>query len=232
MAYYFAVETEENNYVAINIKRCRLSFTTNYRYENPFECTLKEINNITTSFKNEEELKKSLANVYVLPEEYFDKPLALIYAEGIERRLVNGNVLYEESRNLLDSSLQVINFIKNKYDEKDCLFFRQLAETYPNDSIIKSRISVIASLIERQQVTEDTKLKEICSIGDELVEETTKLLIYENDMNNKGTISYTNKINYENLHNLVSFITDYEKSLNKDKKTQHKKVLTQENASK
>ena len=72
----------------------------------------------------------------------------------------------------------------------------------------------------------------MCLIGNELVEETTKLLIYENHMDDKGTISYTNKINYENLHNLVSFITDYEKSLNKDKTSKQKRVLAQENASK
>ena len=122
MAYYFAVETEKNNYVAINIKRCRFSFDSNYRYEEPFAYSLKEIDNITTRFQNEEQLKASLASVYELSEENRNKPLALIYAEGIERRLVNGNVLYEESRNLLDSSLQVINFIKNKYDEKIVYF--------------------------------------------------------------------------------------------------------------
>ena len=52
MAYYFAVETQKNNYNAINIKRSRTYSHESYTYDNPFEYTLKEIDQITTTFKN------------------------------------------------------------------------------------------------------------------------------------------------------------------------------------
>ena len=90
MAYYFAVETEENSFNAINVKRCRHYFNTTNNYTEPLACTLKEINDVTTTFANEEELKKMLLSVYSLKEEDYNKPLAIFYLNGIERRLVKG----------------------------------------------------------------------------------------------------------------------------------------------
>ena len=58
MAYYFAVETEENSFRAINVKRCRSYRNVLNYYDIPLACTLKEINSITTTFKNEAELRE------------------------------------------------------------------------------------------------------------------------------------------------------------------------------
>ena len=225
MAYYFAVETEENSFNAINVKRCRYYFNTTNNYTEPLACTLKEINDVTTTFANEEELKKMLLSVYSLKEEDYHKPLAIFYLDGMERRLVKGNILYEDSRNFLEEPNKVIEYIREICKNNDYTFFRKLSEMYPNDSICKSLICKIASILEGKTINENENI----SI-ESLVTEVTKILINNTEINQNGMITYKNTVNYEKLHVLVSFITDYELSLKNNLNNQKRKI--KENTSK
>lgn len=211
MAYYFAVETEKNSFNAINVKRCRHYFKTTKNYDEPLACTLKEIDNVTTTFKNEEELKKMLLKVYSIKEEDMDKPLAIFYLDGIERRLVNSNILYEDSRNMLETPTEVINYFQDLVKDNNADFFQQLATKYSDDSICKSLLYKLASLIEKNSVSNDDEQ----SI-ESLVIEVTKILINDTIINQEGLISATNKLNYEKLHVLVSFISNYQLSIKQD----------------
>ena len=223
MAYYFAVETEENSFNAINVKRCRHYFKTTNNYNEPLACTLKEINDVTTTFANEEELKKMLLSVYSLKEEDYNKPLAIFYLNGIERRLVKGNILYEDSRYLLEEPNKVIEYIQEECKNNDFTFFRELSKIYPNDSICKSLICKIASLLEGKTNNENIS-------NESLAIEATKILMNNTEINSNGMISYKNTINYEKLHTLVSFISEYKLSLQNDLNNQKRRV--KENTSK
>lgn len=233
MAYYFAVETKENNYNAINIKRSRTYSHQAYTYDNPFACTLKEIDEITSTFKNEEELRLALINCYSLNSQNFDKSFRIFYKEGIESRIVSKSIIYEDSREYIEEPTEIIKYIENKSQQNDYNFFRQLADTLSDESITKSLISKIASLIEKSTITgeRDEDLDKLNILGTNIVTETTKLLIYQNYINEQGNITYKNKINYEKLHNLVVFISNYKLTLNKDKKSNLKRVKTKENTS-
>lgn len=233
MAYYFAVETEKNNYNAVNIKRSRIYSNQVYVYDNPFACTLKEIDEITSTFKNEEELRLALINCYSLNLQNFDKSFRIFYKEGMESRIVSKSIIYEDSRELLEEPTEVIKYIENKAKENDYNFFRQLANTLSDESITKSLVSKIATLIEKSIISGEPteELNKINILGTNLVIETSKFLIYENYINEQGNLSYKNRINYEKLHNIVAFISNYQLSLNKDKTSNLKKVKTKENTS-
>ena len=233
MAYYFAVETKENNYDAVNIKRSRTYSHQAYMYDNPFACTLKEIDEITTTFKNEEELRLALINSYSLNSQNFDKSFRIFYKEGMESRIVSKSILYEDSREYIEEPIEVIKYIQNKSQENDYTFFRQLADTLSDESITKSLVSKIATLIENGVVSgnRDEELDKINIFGTNIVIETAKLLIYQNYINEQGNISYKNRINYEKLHNIIAFISDYDLSLNKDKTSNKKRVKIKENTS-
>lgn len=220
MAYYFAVETEENSFNAINVKRCRSYFNTLNNYDEPLACTLKEIDKVTTTFANEEELRNMLLNVYSLTINDYNKPLAIFYLNGIERRLVNGGILYEDSREMLEEPKLVIEYIKDLCLNKDSAFFREIAEIYPNDSICKSLICKIASILEGN-IKGDIPIES-------LVVETSKILMNNTKINESGMIIYKNTINYEKLHTLVAFISQYKLSL----MNKNKMIRVKENTSK
>ena len=118
MAYYFAVETQKDNYNAVNIKRTRTYSNNAYAYENPFECTLREIDQITTTFKNEEELRLALINCFSLSSVNFDKTFAIFYKEGMESRLITSPIIYEDSRDFIENPNEVIKYIENKSSSK------------------------------------------------------------------------------------------------------------------
>ena len=227
MAYYFAVETQKNNYNALNIKRTRTYSHKAYRYENPFECTLKEIDQITTTFKNEEELRLALINCFSLNSINFDKSFTIFYKEGMESRLLSSPILYEDSRDFIEEPNEVIGYIENKFYEKDNEFFRQLAATLPDESITKSLVSKIASLIEND--TTNNSKEDLVRLN--FVTETAKLLIYQNYINEQGSITYINKINYEKFHNLLGFISSYKLTLNKENTSNLKRIKTIKNTS-
>lgn len=211
MAYYVATKVNEKSYEAVNIKRCRQVFTTNYRYEEPCACTLKEINNITTTYTSEEEFKTALRREFILNKEQANRELVIFYADEVEKRIVKGTLLYEGSRELIESVPEVINYLLNKFKEKDYNFFRKLADTLNSDSISKSIIYQLSSTIEESLVNDKKE------ITDNEVITAIKLLIYENNINEKGIVSPTKKLDYESFHNIVSFIAEYEETIKKEK---------------
>ena len=48
-----------------------------------------------------------------------------------------------------------------------------------------------------------------------MLDEIARLLIYRSSINKNGSIICGDRINVENLHNVLSFISDYEKELTK-----------------
>lgn len=207
MAYYFAVETEENSYIAKNIRNSKY-FGSMTRIHEPYACTLGEIDNFTSEFENEDKLKEQLLKENIINELDLDKRIAIIYTQGIKRRIVDGNILYSDSKSMINNSNIVINHIKEMATSKDYKFFRELSKKLPEGTINKSLVSKLASLIELS-LTSDKNIE----LDNNMIDEVSKVLIYYTKIKEDGSITCTNEINQENLHNILSFISEYQKSL-------------------
>lgn len=228
MAYYFAVEIKEDNYDAISIKRSRNYSHKAYTYDNPFACTLKEIDKITTTFKNEEELRLALINCYSLNLQNFDKSFAIFYKDGVVSRIVLGSILYENSRELLEEPSKIREYIKEVYKENNIDFFKKMLNQY-NDSLITYQIKKIISVIEYNITAKGFYIKKVMSEED--LDYFVKLLMHNYITDKDGFIRFSKTSNYEKIHNLVAFISDCELTLNKDKTSNLKKVKIKENTS-
>ena len=208
MAYYFAVETEEKSYVAKKIRNSRY-FGSEYSSTNgSYECTLEEIDRFTAEFKSEEILKRHLWSEEIITDADFNKEIAIIFAEGIKIRKVDGNILYSDAKNMLENPNEVVIHIKNKAKEKDSTFFRELSKKLPDGTINKSLVCKVASLIELSLTNENEQ-----DLDNDMIEEIAKILIYRTLTKEDGSIVCTDTINTENLHNILSFIREYENTL-------------------
>jgi len=215
MAYYFAVETEENSYVAKKIRNSRLFGSECNSINGSYECTLEEIDRFTTEFKNEETLKRHLLSEEIISYKDYNKEIAIIFSKGIKNRKVDGNILYSDAKNMLQNPNEVVIYIKNKANEKDSTFFRELSEKLPDGTINKSLVCKVAFLIELSLIDENNK-----DLDDNMIEEVAKILIYRTSTKDDGSIECSDAINTENLHNILSFIREYENTLVKrDNKT-------------
>lgn len=156
MAYYFAVETEKNSYVAKNIRNSKY-FGSQYYKNVPYECTLGEIDDFTSEFESEDKLKEQLYKEEIIKESDLDKNIAIIFSQEITRRKVGGNILYKDSKVMLDNPSEVIKYIGKVAKEKDSTFFRELSEKLPDGTINKSLVCKVASLIELSITDESNK---------------------------------------------------------------------------
>ena len=215
MAYYFAVETEEKSYVAKKIRNSRLFGSEHNSINGSYECTLEEIDRFTTEFKSEETLKRHLLSEEIISYTDYNKEIAIIYTKGIKARKVDGNILYSADKRMLQNPNEAVTYIKNKANEKDSTFFRELSKKLPDGTINKSLVCKVAFLIESSLTDEKNK-----DLDDNIIEEVANILIYRTSTKDDGSIECSDKINTENLHNVLSFIREYENSLIKrDNKT-------------
>ena len=221
MAYYFAVETEENTYVGKNIKDSGY-FGTKFTYKNHCECSLQEIDEYTTKFNNERILKSCLLSEGIITLFDMDKPLSIVYSEGIEWRVVSKDILYKDSQKFIKNPNLIIDYITNKYEENDNEFFRQLEETLPVNSIARCMVAKKATEIEKRllgEITDESKT----------IYNTAKILVYNFCLCDEGELVIKDETNKESIHHIVSFISNYELKLNKDK--QNIKIKVKENTS-
>ena len=109
---------------------------------------------------------------------------------------------------MLDNPSEVIKHINKIATEKDYTFFRELSKKLPDGTINKSLVSKLASLIELSLVNESNK-----ELDNNMIDEVARILIYRTSVKDDGSIACSTTINTENLHNILSFISEYEKSL-------------------
>ena len=74
---------------------------------------------------------------------------------------------------------------------------------------LENSFSFINAFLIESSLT-DEKNKEL---DDNMIEEVAKILIYRTSTKDDGSIECSDKINTENLHNILSFIREYENSL-------------------
>ena len=160
MAYYIAVETQEKNYSALNIKKSGYFGLTNKPDQMVYECTLEEIDGYTTKFQNKDRLMWCLVSERILPAQQHNYSLAIVHTNGPEVRIVDENILYADSKKYLQNPNLVIEYIKNKIEENDVMFLRKLSSTLPETSVITYMIAVLATTMENNYIYGTKSFKE------------------------------------------------------------------------
>lgn len=196
MAYYLAVERTPDSFEAINIKKTtkgKKMFAPNESYE----CSLEEIDRFTTEYETLMSLKYSLHSERKIP--WANSSLALVCVQGIELKITQ-DILLRNSKKYLENPNLVIEYLINKFCSYDSDFTNQLSNNFPETT-------------ETRNVLEELKL------------EITKCIINKSklDINNitdiANSLIYNAEltIDYQKLHNIVAFISEYENSLNQEK---------------
>lgn len=219
MAYYLAVETENEIFEALKIKKPKY-FNANESDSSTYECTLEEIEEYTTKYPNFHELTHQLASYGILKYRDLNKQLAIFYVKGIEVRKLEGGILYKESKPLYENPQLIIDYIKNKVQENDIMFFRKLQSTLPEKSLITYMVAKLATTMERNEINNINHAKKQTPIDGNLVLTLAQSLIYDCYIDGSGELIITDTLDKEELHKMISFITDYEKEL-KIKQTNH-----------
>lgn len=218
MAYYFAVETEENSYLAKNIRSSK-SFGRENSTQKAYACTLSEIDFFTSSFKDELELKTTLLKEGIITEGDINKNLAIFLSSEKEQRLVSNVILYENNRSMLYNPKEVVEYINKMAKSLNFEFFTKLEAIQEDNSKSKALIKTILSIIENKQNHQENEIG-----NTQIIDAISNLLIYEIKRNKKGIDMCSQDVNYEKLHNLIAFINDYELSLNKSNQNILKKI--------
>ena len=231
MAYYLAVDRSEEDYEAVKIKKSGYFGLANSNIERVYECTLEEIDGYTSKFPDYGKLMHCLASEGLLSKEHANKPLGIIYTDGIEVRKVVGEILYSDMVDYLKFPELLVEYIKLKGASFDVLFFRALASSLPDDSMIKSLIAMLATSMEDVLVNSDKPL--LARIIDnprtvfneeELLNNIANALVYETCIDKRGELTVLNNIDCEKFHATLSFVSQYERnlSLNKGSHTRKK----------
>lgn len=231
MAYYFAVETTQSDFEALNIKKCE-TFKKLYKTESTYECTLEEIDRFTTEYLDEKQLANDLNADKILPNFRYNNPLSIIYVNGVETRKVQGNLLFRDSKKIIENPKLAIEYIRNKATEGDSRFFRNLSLVLPENNITTYMISVLATAIENKKVKQNEhmidKLKMLLNkkSNDSLIENIARSLVEFCYLDGEGKLIFSDTIDYEKFHYTVSFISEYEKEYGKSKQENPIKTKT------
>lgn len=223
MAYYFAVETTQSAFEALNIKKSE-TFKRLYNTESTYECTLEEIDRITTEYLDERQLANDLNGEKILPNFRYNNPLSVIYVNGGEIRKVQGNLLFKDSKKLIENPNLTIEYIINKAKEEDSNFFRKLSLILPENNITTYMISVLATAIENKKINHNghliDKLKMLFNkrSNDDLIKNVAKSLVEFCYLDGEGKLIFSDTIDYEKFRYTVSFISEYEKEYEITKK--------------
>ena len=133
MAYYFAVETTKDNYVAINARKT--GFGTPGNEKKPYQFTLEELDKYTTKFIDREHLINFLLNQRIIESINADKKFCIIYSDektGACKQLP-GEFIYKPYTDYLSNPLLAIEYILNRANNGDYNFFYELSEFIPDE---------------------------------------------------------------------------------------------------
>lgn len=221
MAYYLAVETNPYEYTALKLKASK-PFGPLGEQEDPYACGLEEIEGYTTLFENHTTLTKRLASNGILQYRDLSKPLAIFYVNGIEVRKLKGDILYKESVDYLLFPTLIYDYILEQGNNRNIHFFRQLSQTLENTSIIRYMVTQLANIMTKEKQYDKSSLFDKLKsskpiVDDNLIENIADALIYPFTLDDNGTLVYKNEFSREKVHEIIAFITEYDKKYSKEK---------------
>lgn len=229
MAYYFMVEKKKGEYLPLDI-RCSRYFQLSPKYKKACAYTLQEIDLFTMMFNDEEELRKVLLLEEIIPVNLSTKSLSI-------RTLIKGtynkvpyDFLYQKDIEYIMNPIKVIETIMKRYYQNDFVFIKKFADYFSNHYECKSTAPEIRQLAEIsiREGKRNYHLDEIDKNGDKQVARLVKLLILKHYERPDGFIDYKNEPNYRNLHDVITFINNYDKKLviNKETTKEQSDIIT------
>lgn len=212
MAYYLAVERTPGSHEAINIKKTEKGRKL-FPNDTAYECTLEEIDRLTTEYISLFSLNHMLRSEKKTP--WTNCSLSIVHVNGMELKITK-NILLSDSKKYLDNPSLVLEYLIDKFTSLDTDFSNQLAKFLQEEANQK--------ILEKITLSMEKCI--INSIPLELIETTNiaKILLYRT--NQDGVILEPISFDYEKLHNIVAFITDYERELNKQDEQVIKRTKT------
>lgn len=225
MAYYLMVEKKKGLYQPLNIKNSKYYPYYNTRYTKTCAHTLQEIDEFTTQFDDEKELRERLVEEGILQYQLLDKPLSIRQPQKGMYTKVPYDLLYQDSIEYIMEPTRLVSLIMNKYYQNDFIFIKKLANHFSEFYECKTTGPEVARLAEASlyQGYRHKGLEEIDRNGDFMVARMIKLLILKHYEQPDGKINYKSEVNYRNLHELIAFIKhkDKEEILTNDNITEN-----------
>lgn len=215
MAYYFMVEKKKGTYQPLNIASSKY-FPTIPRYKTPCALSLKEIDDFTMLFNNEEELRKILVTEGILPIDMSTKALSARNLNSGKYVKVEYDFLYQKDMEYIYDPSKLIKSIMKRYYNNELKFIKELALKFSRLRKCSVTAPEVANLCQTSiyQGTKHRGLEEIDKNGDNPVLRLLKLIILKSYEQSNGYIEYKNEVEYRNLHDLIAFINNYDKKNN------------------
>lgn len=211
MAYYFMVETKKGEYQPLNISKSKYFPVVKPKYKKENAHTLQEIDQFTTLFNDEIELRKILLEEGILPLEYALKPLSTRFLNKNEYNKVMYDFLYQKDIEYIISPTKIIETIMKEYYRNNFLFIQKLANHFSKHYECSTTAPEIARLAETsiRQGRRHRSLDELDQNKNNMVTRLIKLLILKHTEKFDGKIEYKDEINYKNLHAIIAFLNRY-----------------------
>lgn len=214
MAYYFMVERNKGQYQPLNISESKY-FQTIPKFKKIGAYNLKEIDDFTMMFDNEEELRKALVSEEVLHPSISAKPLSIRCLKDGTFNRVEYDLLYQKDIEHMNCPEKLIEMILTRYYNGEFALIKKIGSHFSSFKPAEPYAAEVARFCEISiyQNKRYSALDEIDSNGDHLVNKMLKLIIYQSFKNSYGKTFYKGEVNYRNLHDLVALINHYDKKI-------------------
>lgn len=212
MAYYFMVEKKKGIYQPLNIASSKY-FLSVPRYKTPCALSLKEIDEFTMLFDDEEELRKTLVKEEILPVDLSTKTLSARNLNSGQYIKVEYDFLYQKDMEYMYDPLKLIKTIMKRYYNNELVFIKDLAFKFSRLRKCGTTAPEVANLCQTSLYhgTKHHGLEELDKNGDIPILRLLKLIIFKSYEHPNGYIEYKNEVEYRNLHDLIAFINHYNK---------------------
>lgn len=217
MAYYFMVQTKKGQFTPLNISKSS-NFNLERTYNKDCAYSLMEIDCFTTSFRNEEEMRKHLLITGILMPFDGGKELSIRIIKNGKYHKVYYDFLYQKDYKYLE---QPDNLIKDIQEKKyDFNFLDSLANRYISNYQCKTTAADLRFYVSNsiQEKARSKYLDLLDETGCDILTRLCKLLIYPSkeyyDYEKKCYITEFDKtkVNYSVFHSLIAFKNHYELS--------------------
>ena len=225
MAYYFAVETTKDNFLAINARKTGFNASEEVKCvrkeQSIYQFTLEEINKYTTRFRNKEHLIDFLLSQKIIDGTQSEQRICIVYSENKEKgcRSIPGNFIYRPYKEYLNNPLLVIEYVLNRANNYDHDFFYELSNFVPKEkekNDAKDNFYSLGLVISSAFCSKDAR-QEMIQMPNSIDGSFNVLDIIQSYLITTDKKTRRKKINYEHLHILVSFISSYDEKLAKIK---------------
>lgn len=186
---------------------------------------LKNLDEFTTLFTDEYEMKEYLIKKGIISYKNYEKPLCIKYKSKGQMKKLRYGILYKEAKEFLDVAY-IIDYLTSRKDDINLL--EKLCNHYRNSYIQGTNLNLLKMYINKIRTNEELTTKDM-SIFEETVKDFVTREVYNYDastyrykLDNEGNI----KIKYRGLHDLAAFLSYDRKKKLKQNNIENEKNTT------